>query len=150
MFFFCVVWFRLLFLFAISNAVSLKNILCFLFSKARIKKSVSSLIQFQVVILDTESNPQSCYVVCKMARNRIAAVCELLTFLRHIAQNLYNSSQSIDLFLKLNDLQKLCAMTRLGFIWRLEYWIISNFQLVHLYILIATSSRSCFKCNFVA
>ncbi|XP_075246919.1 guanine nucleotide exchange factor for Rab-3A-like isoform X2 [Convolutriloba macropyga] len=71
---------------------------------------------FKVVILDTESNPQSCYVVCKMARNRIAAVCELLTFLRHIAQNLYNSSQSIDLFLKLNDLQKLCAMTRLGFI----------------------------------
>jgi len=71
---------------------------------------------FKVILLDRDNSPVACYIVCKMARNRIAAVCELLTFLRHIEQNLYNNSESIDLFVKLTDLMKLCAMTRLGFI----------------------------------
>ena len=58
----------------------------------------------------------NCFIVCKTVRDRIAAVCELLTFLRHVSLNLYTKTESIDLFLRLTHLQAVCCLTRLGFL----------------------------------
>ena len=63
-----------------------------------------------------EEELQHCFIVCRAVRDRIAAVCELLTFLRHVSRNLYTRTESIDLFLKLTHLQAICCLTRLGFI----------------------------------
>jgi len=86
---------------------------------------------------DTEANPRNCalldqpvtsryrlklnmeeqeegFLICQLARNRIAAVCDFLTYCRYIMQGMVKSSTN-DVYWEVMRLRRTMACARLGF-----------------------------------
>lgn len=115
---------------------------CLDFPVAELADRVRRAVQDNTLCLvpikpDTESNPRNCallnqpltsryrlrlnmeeveegFLICQLARNRIAAVCDFLTYCRYVTQGMVKSSTN-DVYWEVMNLRKRMACARLGF-----------------------------------